>query len=219
MNKENNKYFALIWATIVIGYNSILFLLAATLSKEVFKATAFWVLYAWMMSAFIIWLLAGIFEIGNLKFLTTFTYPYIAIVFVLTTILYFQATRIDKVTFLIIPMIFFSVILLIIMFLGMLNKKNVEKNSQQLTDIRNVEELSVFFMEISKKSKGNFKEIVDDLAIKCQGLTSSNDENTKILDQRLIEYATFIKKNALNEEANIENNVKRFEDILMKRVK
>lgn len=219
MNKENNKYFALIWATIVIGYNSILFLLAATLSKDVFKATAFWILYAWMMSAFIIWLLAGIFEIGNLKFLTTFTYLYIAIVFIVTTILYFHATRIDKVTFLIIPMIFFSVLLLSIMFLGMLNKKNVENNSQQFIDIRNVEELSAFFMEISKKSKGRFKEIVDDLAIKCQGLTSSSDENTKILDQRLIEYATFIKKNALNEEVNIENNVKRFEDILMKRAK
>lgn len=219
MKKENKKYFALIWATIVIAYNSILFLLVATLSKDVFKTTTFWVLYVWMMSALIIWLLAGIFEGGNLKFLTTFTYPYIAIVFVLTTILYFYATKIDKVAFIIIPMIFFSAILLIIMLLGMLNKKIVKNNSQQSIHIKKVEELSAFFMEISKNCNGYFKEIVDDLAIKCQSLTSCSDEKAKILDQRLIEYAGYIKKNAINEEMNIENNVKKFENILMERVK
>lgn len=219
MNKTKNKYFALIWATIVIGYNAILFLLVSTIDKEVFKAPAFWVLYAWMMIAFLIWLFVGSFEVGDLKFLTTFTYPYLAIVFLVTTILYFWSTKIDKLAFIIIPMLFFTVILVILMILGMVNKKMIKNNPQQLRSIEKVEELSPFFIEISEKCNGQFKRLVEDLVSKCQNLTSSDDENIKRLDQKLIEYATFIKKNAINEEINIENNVKKFEEILAKRAK
>lgn len=219
MEKGNNKYFALIWTTIVVGYTSTLFLLVATLNKEVFKAPAFWLLYAWMMVAFLIWLCAGIFEVGNIKILSTFTYPYLAIVFLVTTILYFRATQIEKLAFIIIPMIIFSAILIIVMLLGMINKKWIQQHTQQLKEIEKVEELYSFFMKASETCSGEWKKIVENLAMKCQTLTSSEDEESKILDQRLIEYAMFIQKNAINKETNIENNIKRFEEILAKRVK
>lgn len=219
MDKKGNKYFILIWTTIVIGYNSILFLLATSFNKELFRTPVFWLLYGWMMISFLIWLFVGVFETGFLKFSTTFIYPYLINVFLLTTILYFYAIKIEKVAFIIVPMIFFLVVLILVMILGIANKKVIQQNTQQLKEIKKVEELYTYFMGISKNCDGEFKTILDSLAVKCQNLTSNDDEDTRKLDQRLIEYATFIKKNAINKEINIENNVKQFEEILEKRAK
>ena len=226
MKIQNNtfkKYFVIIWGIIALAYSAILFTLVANIKTEIFHTSTFWVAYIWMMVSLILWLAIECIEKptknGNIKPVSTFVYPYLIIVFVITTLLYFFATKITNVDFVFIPMILFSAIFVIFIVLGMMNQKMVRENAQTLKEINKVEDLSAYFQEASQSCQGQFRSILEELAKDCLNLVSSNDERIISIDRRLIEYATFIKKNARNEEINIENNVKKFKELLKNREK
>lgn len=226
MNKKQNKNLALvigIWSVVVLAYNAVLFIIVGnSKAKEaVLHSGTFWILYGWMMFAFILWLVLSFVEkptkAGNIRPVTTFVYSYLGLTFVISTFLYFFATKIKIAAFVLIPIIIITALVVIMMILGLMHKKQIEANPQTLKEITRVEELASFFQNIGSATTGQYQKIVLDLAKKCDGLVSSENEKTLQLDKRLMEYALFIKKNAINEEINIENNVKMFENLLKAR--
>ncbi len=226
MNKKQNKNLALfigIWGVLVLAYNAVLFTIVANIKakESLLHSSVFWILYGWMMFVFLLWLIIFLLEkptkAGNIRPMMTFVYPYFGITFVITTFLYFFATKIKIAAFVLVPIIIITALVIVMMILGLMHRKQIEANPQTLKEITRVEELTSFFQNIGNVTTGQYQKIVLELAKKCEGLTSSENEKTIQLDKRLIEYALFIKKNALNEEINIENNIKMFENLLKAR--
>ncbi len=97
------KYFLLLWVVIVAAYNAVLFLLFNQFAKETLKETSFWVIYGSMMFAFLVWLVIGLLErntkLGGISPIVTFVYPYLLIIFLMTTIMLFFAKNILHAVF------------------------------------------------------------------------------------------------------------------------
>lgn len=222
-NQSFKKYFVVIWCVIALAYSAILFTLISNIKKEILHTATFWVLYIWMMVSLVLWLIIECIEkptkTGNIKPVATFVYPYLFLVGITTTILYFFALKITNVAFILIPIFLFSAIFIIFIVLGMINQKMIKENAQTLKEINQVEELSSYFQDASQFCQGQFQTILENLAKDCAHLVSHTDEKGIVMDKRLLEYASFIKKNALHEENNIENNVKKFKELLKSREK
>lgn len=222
MKKVINKYFVLIWLVTVGVYNTLLFLLFNEYNKEALNKPAFWVLYGVMMFAFVAWLLIGNFEKntsdGGIRPVATFVGPYVGLIFVITTIMFFFASKI-KVIWIIIPFILITALFLIIMIFASKNREMIKENPQRVKEIFSVEDLNEYFMGIAKIATNDTKEVVLSLSNLCAGLTSiSGSTELDALEKRLFEYAALIKQNATRGEAlNIYNNVDRFKKILKER--
>ena len=222
MKKVINKYFVLIWLVTVGVYNTLLFLLFNEYNKEALNKPAFWVLYGVMMFAFVAWLLIGNFEKntsdGGIRPVATFVGPYVGLIFVITTIMFFFASKI-KVIWIIIPFILITALFLIIMIFASKNREMIKENPQRVKEIFSVEDLNAYFMGIAKIATNDTKEVVLSLSNLCAGLTSiSGSTELDALEKRLFEYAALIKQNATRGEAlNIYNNVDRFKKILKER--
>ena len=222
MKKVINKYFVLIWLVTVGVYNTLLFLLFNEYNKEALNKPAFWVLYGVMMFAFVAWLLIGNFEKntsdGGIRPVATFVGPYVGLIFVITTIMFFFASKIN-VIWIIIPFILITALFLIIMIFASKNREMIKENPQRVKEIFSVEDLNAYFMGIAKIATNDTKEVVLSLSNLCAGLTSiSGSTELDALEKRLFEYAALIKQNATRGEAlNIYNNVDRFKKILKER--
>lgn len=222
MKKVINKYFVLIWLVTVGVYNTLLFLLFNEYNEEALNKPAFWVLYGVMMFAFVAWLLIGNFEKntsdGGIRPVATFVGPYVGLIFVITTIMFFFASKI-KVIWIIIPFILITALFLIIMIFASKNREMIKENPQRVKEIFSVEDLNEYFMGIAKIATNDTKEVVLSLSNLCAGLTSiSGSTELDALEKRLFEYAALIKQNATRGEAlNIYNNVDRFKKILKER--
>ena len=95
--KQNSKYFIMAWAIVFVMYNVILFLVVGKNHQELFKEATFWILYAWMMIAFIAVRVVAIVEKavahGGLRPLLAGMYGYLIVTFVATTALFFVSAR------------------------------------------------------------------------------------------------------------------------------
>lgn len=221
MKTKFGKYFIMIWLVVIAVYNATLFLLVNQFSKNFLTNGNFWVIYGCMMFAFILWFIIGILDkntkFGGLSPMSIFIYPYIVVIFIMTTIMFFFTNKIILIA-IILPMILITGILAILTIFARMNKKQIENNPQRIPDIFNVENLEEYFKNLANLSKNLENELLD-LAIECEGLTTvQKNEDIANLDTRLFEYAAFIKQNALrNEDLNIYNNIKRFKDLLQER--
>ena len=171
------------------------------------------------MFAFVAWLLIGNFEKntsdGGIRPVATFVGPYVGLIFVITTIMFFFASKI-KVIWIIIPFILITALFLIIMIFASKNREMIKENPQRVKEIFSVEDLNTYFMGIAKIATNDTKEVVLSLSNLCAGLTSiSGSTELDALEKRLFEYAALIKQNATRGEAlNIYNNVDHFKKIL-----
>lgn len=216
------KYFLLLWLVVVAVYNAVLFLLFNQFSKETLKENNFWVIYACMMFAFVVWLVVGLFEkktkLGGISPVNTLVYPYIVVIFLMTTIMLFFVKDILLVL-IIIPMIIITAAFLIFMIFACLNHKWEKDNPQKVQELFSVEGLEEYFEGIALKCDESCKNAVYDLSTFCNGLKSiKGSDELDALEKRLFEYASFIKQNALRgEELNINNNIQKVKDLLKER--
>ncbi len=221
MKIKLKKYLIAIWFIIVIAYNLVLFLLVSNLKKELLNNSVFWILYGWMMISMAIWLVVSIVEkktkIGNLAPNQAIIFPYLSIVFLVTTVLYFFATNITKVGLIFVPIIIITALIIVLLVLGIMHQNVVKENQPTLKEIRKVEELSSYFYNNANECENEYKKIVLELAENTKGLITSNDSNVNSIDKQLIEYATFIVRNAKNGQNNIDNNVNTFNRLLEER--
>lgn len=221
MKKSLNKYFLIIWAIVVALYNAILFILVNQFAKGFFSKASFWVIYGSMMFAFILWLILSIVDkntkFGGISPIATFVFPYVGIVFLMTTIMMFFAGKIMAI-FVILPMILLTGTFAIFASFGAMNKQQIKNNPQRVPEIFNVESLTEYFRGIASVANGFERELLD-LANDCENLLSvQKNADVENLEKRLYEYAAFIKKNAMNgEDLNIHNNIKKFKDLLAER--
>lgn len=216
------KYFLLLWIVIVAVYNAVLFLLFNQFAKETLKETSFWVIYGCMMFAFLVWLVIGLLErntkLGGISPIATFVYPYLVIIFLITTIMLFFAKNI-LVVWVFVPMILISAVFIILAIFTCLNRKWIKDNPQKVPELFSVEGLENYFEDLASKCDKSCKNVVYDLANICDGLTSiKGSSELDTLEKRLFEYASFIKQNAMRaEELNIYNNVEKFRELLKER--
>lgn len=221
MKTKINKYFLAVWLIVVAVYNITLFLLVNHFAVEFFNNINFWILYGSMMFALILWFVFGILDkntkLGGLSLLSTFVFIYMILVFIMTTIMFFFTKKILSIA-IIIPMLLITGVLAIFTVFATKNKKQIVNNSNHLFEITNVELLEDYFKHLADTNK-NFENILLDLANKCEGLTNIlNIYDIEKLDKRIIEYASFIKRNTLNdEESNIQNNINKIKDLLQER--
>lgn len=222
MKKVINKYFALIWLVVVGVYNALLFLLFNEYQKEALDKPAFWVLYGVMMFAFIVWLVIGNIEKntkdGGIRPISTFVGPYVGLLFVITTIMFFFASKLN-VIWIIIPFILITALFLIVVIFASKNREMIKENPQRVKEIFSVEDLKAYFMDAAEGATTDTKEVVLSLSNLCAGLTSiSGSTELDNLEKRLFEYAALIKQNAARGETlNIYNNVDRFKKVLKER--
>ena len=216
------KYFLLLWVVIVAAYNAVLFLLFNQFAKETLKETSFWVIYGSMRFAFLVWLVIGLLErntkLGGISPIVTFVYPYLLIIFLMTTIMLFFAKNI-LVVWVLVPMILISAVLIILAIFACFNRKWIKDNPQKVPELFSVEGLENYFEDLASKCDESCKNVIYDLASICDGLTSmKGSSELDALEKRLFEYASFIKQNAMRaEELNIYHNVEKFRELLKER--
>ena len=139
------KYFLLLWVVIVAADNAVLFLLFNQFAKETLKEPSFWVIYGSMMFAFLVWLVIGLLErntkLGGISPIVTFVYPYLLIIFLMTTIMLFFAKNI-LVVWVLVPMILISAVLIILAIFACFNRKWIKDNPQKVPELFSVEAVS-----------------------------------------------------------------------------
>lgn len=222
MKAKFNKYFILVWFIITIAYNAILFLLFSHFSKESLKSTNFWMLYGCMMFALLLWLVLGCIskttKFGGLSPINAFIYPYVVVVFIMTTIMFLFVSKIMLV-FIIVPMVILTAILAILTVFSSMNEQQIKENPQRIVEIFNVENLKEFFENLSAVSSSELNLILSDLAMECENLVSASDDKDIVnIEKRMYEYAMFIKKNIeKDEQLNIYNNINKFRELLKER--
>lgn len=222
MKLSFKKHFLLIGIILTIVYNAVLFLIFSLVDKEAFKTFNFWLIYACMMIAIIAWFIVALLckttKMGTLNYLQTVTAPYTAFIFLFTTIMFFVNKKVSYIVILVI-FIILTGLYLCLLVVGNLSYKNTETNPAKIITITKVEQLSNYFGEILSFYNGAFQEEIASLQTSCEMLSTDldNEELVKI-DKRLFEYATFINKNAVNnEENNINANIMKFKELLKER--
>ena len=132
------KYFILIWLVFVAIYHLVVFLLFNQFAKDVFEKASFWTIYGCMMFAFLVWFITGLLErntkFGGISPILTFIYPYIFIIFLMTTIMLFFVKHILLV-FIIIPFGIISAIFIILIIFAMMNREWIKKNPQKVLEV------------------------------------------------------------------------------------
>lgn len=219
--KQNSKYLTMAWAIVLVMYNVVLFLVVAKNNQELFKKPTFWILYVWMMIAFIATKIIAVFEkavaYGGLRPLLAGIYGYLIVTFVITTVLFFVCAKLHFIW----AILIFAVVTCLaaaFMCFGGLNNAMLKQNQPRVKEIYKIEELSGYFTGIANGGSTRFQGILNHLASLTANLTTveGNDEVAAI-DKRLIERAAFIKGNAERLENNIDHNAEKFEELLKER--
>lgn len=219
--KQNSKYFIMAWAIVFVMYNVILFLVVGKNHQELFKEATFWILYAWMMIAFIAVRVVAIVEKadahGGLRPLLAGIYGYLIVTFVATTALFFVSAKLNFIWAILIFVVI-TCLAAIFMCFGGLHNNMLMQNQPRVKEIYKIEELSGYFTNVANSSSARFQGILNHLASLTATLTTveGNDEVAAI-DKRLIERAAFIKGNAERSENNIDHNAEKFEELLKER--
>lgn len=222
MKQKLNKMFIVMWAVIVLVYNAVLFLLVNQLEKELFNKPAFWVNYAWMMVALIIWLVVELTtkstRKGNLRPLTTVVYPFVGVSFLITLVLYFFAMKIVLIG-IVIPMIIMIGIFVVCLCLAKVQTTALVQESKQAKELFQVEDLATYFSEIEQRATNQTQKALHHLTILCRDLHSvEKGEEVKHLEKRIYEYASFIKKDIdQGEDSNVYLHIEKVEQLLKER--
>lgn len=222
MKQKLNQLFIVIWAVILLVYNAVLFLLVNQLKKELFDKPAFWVNYAWMMIAFLIWLGVELItkstKKGNLRPLTAMIYPFLAVSFLATSILYFFVMNIVLIG-IIIPMIIVIGLFVICYCLASVQTTVLEQSTKSSKGLLRVEDLSIYFSEIEQYTTDNTQRALHHLTILCRDLHSvEKGEEVRQLEKRIYEYASFIEKDIQQgEDSNVYLHIEKVEQLLKER--
>ncbi|MCM1513667.1 MAG: hypothetical protein NC090_01600 [Anaeroplasma bactoclasticum] len=222
MKQKLNQLFIVIWAVILLVYNVVLFLLVNQFKRELFDKPAFWVNYAWMMIAFLIWLgvelIAKSTKKGNLRPLTATIYPFLAVSFLATSILYFFVMNIVLIG-IIIPMIIVIGLFAVCYCLASVQTTVLEQSTKPSKGLLRVEDLSIYFSEIEQCTTDNTQRALHHLTILCRDLHSvEKGEEVKQLEKRIYEYASFIEKDVQQgEDSNVYLHIEKVEQLLKER--
>lgn len=222
MKQKFNSFYIAIWAVIVLVYHAVLFLLVNQLKKELFEQPVFWVNYAWMMIAFVIWLVAECIakstKKGNLRPLTAVVYPFVAVSFLATTILYFFAMKVVLIG-VVIPMIIVVGLFVIGYCLASVQVVALAQSPSPSKGLLRVEELANYFSEIEQSATDQTQKALHHLTILCRDLHSvEKGEEVKELEKRIYEYASFIKHDIQQgESTNVYLHIEKVEQLLKER--
>lgn len=222
MKQKLNKTFIAVWVVIVLVYNAVLFLLVNQLKEELFDKPAFWVNYAWMMIALLIWLgvelIAKPTKKGNLRPVTAIVYPFLAVSFLGTCILYFFAMNMVLIG-VVIPMVIVIGLFVICYCLANVQKTVLEQSSKPSKGILRVEDLATYFSEIEQYATDKTQRALHHLTILCRDLHSvEKGEEVKNLEKRIYEYASFIEKGIQQgEDSNVFLHIEKVEQLLKER--
>ncbi|MCM1260161.1 MAG: hypothetical protein NC182_04390 [Prevotella sp.] len=222
MKQKLNQFWIVIWTIILLVYNAVLFLLVNQLKKELFDKPAFWVNYAWMMIAFLIWLVVELIakstQKGNLRPLTVVVYPFLAVSFLTTSILYFFAMNIVLIG-IIIPMIMIIGLFIIGYCLASVQTTVLERSTKSSKGFLRVEDLTSYFSEIEQYTSDKTQRALHHLTILCRDLHSvEKGEEVKQLEKRIYEYASFIEKDIQQgEDSNVYLHIEKLEQLLKER--
>lgn len=202
----SNKYFLLIWLTVVAIFNAVLFLIVNQFNQELLKLTSFWVLYGCVMLFFVI--------IGSLAFIynrhetnqslfTILVIPASLIAILLGIILFFFVEHILSVIIIVIYVILLGFVVMGFILGGMYQShlNNVPKKTVEVISMNG---LKAYLNELMNGSANNaVNEMLERLLDKTNiSVQNPDNEELKALEKRIFEYALFLKRAIDNNSVN-----------------
>ncbi len=202
----SNKYFLLIWLTVVAIFNAVLFLIVNQFNQELLKLTSFWVLYGCVMLFFVI--------IGSLAFIynrhetnqslfTILVIPASLIAILLGIILFFFVEHILSVIIIVIYVILLGFVVMGFILGGMYQShlNNVPKKTVEVISMNG---LKAYLNELMNGSANNaVNEMLEHLLDKTNiSVQNPDNEELKALEKRIFEYALFLKRAIDNNSVN-----------------
>lgn len=220
----NNKYYLIVWAIIVLVFNTVLFL---TTNNTHYELSSFWVSYAFIMAAFIAQLFVHITtrkdkESLGVEIPSTTMSVYLMVVIVVGCV-FLGLSKVVKNLWLIpfITLFIINALFVIIFILGLSHKENVKNNPQKMPVVFDMAGLITLLYDLlDKEDNPVIRDRVSrvlELAEATSDLTSENPK-FKEVEKQIFEYAYFLKRNVeKDEEQNIFNNINKLEELLLKR--
>lgn len=230
MKKLASLKFRLIgWIIGVAAYSAIVFIIAGHSKRGIDKCTI--ITYAFMMVSLIALLISwfvgkrkivsGAIDAVNPVSSATMYLAYIT--FIITFILYF----INYSKFIYIIVVLFILIFgifAIYIALSLRQFELVNENPNKVPDITNIHQLAsylrnIFDMVTEPTTKTQIEELIN-LATTIDDLNEVDNEDIKMVDKSIFEYAGYLKRNITRSEySNAYNNIDKLNDLLKKRIK
>ena len=222
MKMNFKKMFAIIWAIILVTYNALLFLIVSLVHKDFLTNNHFWLIYSCMMIAFLVQIFIVMFSkqtaSGGLNFSIIIANLYWLIVFVVTTVMFCFVSKINN-TIIFIAFILITSICAIFGIFFESNRRQINANTIGAEEVFKIEDLKDYLTKSNENYSEYAHKIIDDIILEVRDITSvETSEEIKSLDRRIIEYAKFIKNDALNgKDLDIEYNLNQLNKLLRER--
>lgn len=204
----NSKYYFIVWAVLLAAYNILAFLI----TKKETRLAPFWISYGFIMFGFVANFISALLDFPDndkLNPLTTFSFTYV-VACQLASIIYIIIPNAYIVAVLI-PYIVLTTCYIVLMIFSMKSMTKEEVKVECNCQVGNMHDLIDFFKELKEASADlAVRNALNDLSHYIMSASVSDKNNQEIIDieNRIFEYANFVKKNVeQNEVGNIFNNI------------